>query len=137
MIFHNRVCEMAHRARVYDSWGGRESKRPKCPAHLHTYPRKAGRVYKSEPRCHLASLLQDSLETKGNKLVMAFYDYSRGGHTSRLKICQKIYTTGFSAQKTYTLKVLKFRLILLKKYSLTLYSWMLTKIAVFISKMLI
>ena len=70
---------MAHRARVYDSWRGRESKRPKCSAHLYTRPRKTGRVYKSEPRCHLASLLQDSLETKGNRLVTAYYDYSVAG----------------------------------------------------------
>ena len=33
----------------------------------------------------------------------------------RLEICQKIYTTGFSAQKTYTIKVRKLRLSLLKK----------------------
>ena len=51
----------------------------KCPAYLYTYPRKTGRVYKSEPRGHLASLLQDSLETKGNRLVMAYYDYSVAG----------------------------------------------------------
>ena len=70
---------MALRARVYDSWRGRESKRPKCPALLYIYPRKAGRVYKSKSRCHLASLLQDSLETKGNRLVTAYYDYSVAG----------------------------------------------------------
>ena len=33
----------------------------------------------------------------------------------RLEICQKIYTTGFSGQKFYTLKVRKLRLFLLKK----------------------
>ena len=51
----------------------------KMPAHLYTHPRKTGRVYKSEPRCQLASLLLDSLETKGNRLVMAYYDYSVAG----------------------------------------------------------
>ena len=34
---------------------------------------------------------------------------------ARLEICQKIYTTGFSGQKFYTLNVRKFRLFLLKK----------------------
>ena len=33
----------------------------------------------------------------------------------RLEICQKIYTTEFSGQKFYTLKVRKFRLFLIKK----------------------
>ena len=36
----------------------------------------------------------------------------------RLEICQKIYTTGFSGQKFYTLKVRKFRLFLLKENQL-------------------
>ena len=36
-------------------------------------------------------------------------------HTIRLDICQKIYTTGFSGKKIYTLKVHKFQLFLLKK----------------------
>ena len=35
--------------------------------------------------------------------------------TLRLEICQKIYTTGFSVQKFYTLKVRNLRLFLLKK----------------------
>ena len=34
---------------------------------------------------------------------------------SRLDICQKIYTTQFLGKKIYTLKVQKFRLLLLKK----------------------
>ena len=33
----------------------------------------------------------------------------------RLEICQKIYTTGFSGQKFYPLKVRKLRLFLLKE----------------------
>ena len=35
--------------------------------------------------------------------------------THRLEICQKIYTTGFSGQNFYTLKVRKLRLFLLKE----------------------
>ena len=37
------------------------------------------------------------------------------GRFSRLEICQKYYTTRFSGQKFYTLKVRKLRLFLLKK----------------------
>ena len=36
-------------------------------------------------------------------------------HIHRLEMCQKFYTTGFSGQKIYTLKVPKLRLFLLKK----------------------
>ena len=38
-----------------------------------------------------------------------------GGGEGRLDICQKIYTTGFSDRKFYTLKVCNMRLFLLKK----------------------
>ena len=37
------------------------------------------------------------------------------GIACRLEICQKFYTTGFSGQKNYTLKVPKLRLFFTKK----------------------